>query len=596
MKIVISGHRGAGKTSLLRRLQKVFNVFTFVDLDQRIEEVTTKSISALFQQHGEAGFRKIELETYQSLTATNLTVIAVGGGFPVDQISEDDLVIFVRRISDSAGRLFLNRPRLKPEISPLQESLELFAPRQDRFLQRADFIYHMPEGMDLAGSSLFDVESALFSKIFSFVTKESTPSTALDIPQVFQLPKQMVHAIITLEPVVLQRPKRWQLFAHFANELGFFVELRDDLLTDTRIAEVIQEISPQQIVYSCRRIGAKPKTSWTSFAAVDWAVELGEVPEELLGLVEKLIVSCHNDDKEENISILRAKSPPHAKKKCSPLVNSFSELCLSEDENINFLPRSVEGRWRWYRLLRAQSQALNYYRYWQGSAADQASFFEMFSFIPKISAFAAVLGDPVQFSFSPVFHHQFFYERHTCMLPIQVREEEWDVAFATLKKLGLRWAAVTSPLKKLLFATVQKRGAGTEDFQSANTYCDSVCENTDQVGLKALLEIENSGDWVVWGGGGTLEMIRHLLPRANFVSVRGGSGRDLRPRQILWAAPRKEPMIFPPEEWHPETVVDLNYNSNSPGLEYALDCGARYVSGLRMFIAQAEAQQQIWSR
>lgn len=589
MKIIICGHRGVGKTSLLQRLQKTFYNFTFIDLDQKIEEVSALSTQDFFRLHGEPEFRKIELQTFHSLKPPSLIVIAVGGGFPVDQISQEDLVIFVQRDSDSAGRIFLNRPRLKSEVSALQESLDIFSSRQERFMRRADFVYSMQEGMELGGASLFQAEANLFAQVFSFAFPSSVTDEKLGI---IRCPSM----IITLEPIVLQRAKRWQLFCHLLKKLDFLVELRDDLLSVEQIQEVQKVVSPRQCVYSRRQQVAKSDVSWSSFAAVDWALELGDVPEELFSLGEKLIVSCHVNEKAKNLSLLREKSPPFAKMKSSPMVSSFSELLSDNDGDINFLPRSIDGRWRWYRLLRARLQPLNYYRYWQGSALDQADFFERICFVPKQSNFAAVLGDPIKHSYSPAFHHQFFHSFETCLLPIRVSESEWEEAFSLLKKLGLKWAAVTSPLKKDLFESVPNHGEQAKLFHAANTYCGSYCENTDQVGLKSLLEVENLQQWVVWGGGGTLEMIRHFLPDAKYVSVRGEVDRNLNPRQILWAAPRKQPMIFPPQEWRPEVVVDLNYNSNSPGLEYALNCGARYVSGLRMFIAQAEAQQKIWSR
>jgi shikimate 5-dehydrogenase len=53
---------------------------------------------------------------------------------------------------------------------------------------------------------------------------------------------------------------------------------------------------------------------------------------------------------------------------------------------------------------------------------------------------------------------------------------------------------------------------------------------------------------------------------------------------------------MPPKQWKPSILVDLNYTEDSPGREYALQVGAEYVSGLRMFQVQAEKQREFWLR
>jgi shikimate 5-dehydrogenase len=70
------------------------------------------------------------------------------------------------------------------------------------------------------------------------------------------------------------------------------------------------------------------------------------------------------------------------------------------------------------------------------------------------------------------------------------------------------------------------------------------------------------------------------------------------PKIVVWAvgATRQPACVWPPTEWQPEVVLDLNYSADSPGKQYAQRCGAHYYGGLAFFTAQAEAQRQFWQR
>jgi len=76
--VVLIGHSGSGKTSLGQDLAQRLGL-AFVDLDHAIEKKTNQSISELFENQGEATFRKVE---YQ-VALENLKpgqIIALGGG------------------------------------------------------------------------------------------------------------------------------------------------------------------------------------------------------------------------------------------------------------------------------------------------------------------------------------------------------------------------------------------------------------------------------------------------------------------------------------------------------------------------------------
>src|SRR4051812_4683821 len=106
------GHRGVGKTSFLKELNKDPEL-TCVDLDEEIEKQAGRTIATIFRA-GEASFRKLESQTLFNLVEAPIKgdlVVALGAGFE-GPLPPKARVIWLRRESDKAGRIFMNRPRL----------------------------------------------------------------------------------------------------------------------------------------------------------------------------------------------------------------------------------------------------------------------------------------------------------------------------------------------------------------------------------------------------------------------------------------------------------------------------------------------------
>ena len=81
--IYLVGFMGAGKTTVGRLLADRLG-WNFVDLDQEIEAETQQPIAEIFDQRGEAEFRRLEREALrrrvQAIECGRPTVMAVGGG------------------------------------------------------------------------------------------------------------------------------------------------------------------------------------------------------------------------------------------------------------------------------------------------------------------------------------------------------------------------------------------------------------------------------------------------------------------------------------------------------------------------------------
>ena len=84
IRIFLTGYMGAGKTTLGKAFARELGL-TFIDLDWYIEERFHRSISDLFHERGEDGFRQLErnmLHEAGEFDEFEDVVISTGGGTP----------------------------------------------------------------------------------------------------------------------------------------------------------------------------------------------------------------------------------------------------------------------------------------------------------------------------------------------------------------------------------------------------------------------------------------------------------------------------------------------------------------------------------
>lgn len=82
--IVLTGFMGTGKTTVGTLVADKIG-WSFRDTDDEIVERTGRTIPDIFEQDGEAAFRRIERAVCQSLAARTGLVIATGGGMLMDE-------------------------------------------------------------------------------------------------------------------------------------------------------------------------------------------------------------------------------------------------------------------------------------------------------------------------------------------------------------------------------------------------------------------------------------------------------------------------------------------------------------------------------
>lgn len=568
MLFALIGHRGVGKSKLLKRISSYYSTIErkciCVDLDERIER--NESISEIFKTKGEDHFRRKEWENFEKIVSEHSPTdcpiyISLGAGFPVEKLKEDIFKIWICRSTDSLGRVFFDRPLVRKE-DPREDYFLLFQEREKKFEKHCDEILFLKEG------------------IF-----ESSPSEEVFL----SLKERKVGGIRTLYPFDFKNLKQ---FYEKRKSWNTLFEIRDDILSGSLIAEAFQVIPKEKILYSLR----SSKKNYES-QLVDWALENGP-PSSFDGKVD--IISSHTGSISD---FNKYEKKFHIK--FSPEINSYKELLSGfywwqeDKENRSFLPRSKTGKWSWFRLFMKDKMLVNFFK--EFPSQNDQPFLKDWLEVNKCDRFGAVLGNPIEHSWSPEYHRSFFKKRDMSFYSINLEEEEWEEALEVLKKIGLCFSAVTSPLKKSAFSSAKNRKE--IPYNSVNTLAlqgnDFLGFNTDIEGFKKIKEDFGGKKISVWGGGGTRVVLEDFLGESDFYSGRTGKlirGNDISPEVVIWGigSSRMKNCQFPPDSWHPEYVVDLNYTQDSPGRDYALRCGGKYISGEEFFFLQAEAQRKLW--
>lgn len=574
---LLVGHRGAGKTSYLKSVAKFAEVHRLqvdaIDLDEEIARQSgVDQVGEVFSRLGEAEFRELEVKTFENLNlkTDRSTLIALGAGFS-GPLPQGMPVVWIRRLTDPLGRSFLNRPRLNSLVSPVEEYLERFAAREDGYRRQSTDQLILPEGY--------------VSGLEEFVL---TPST-------WKLPFEL-----TLSAKHVQN---WNDF--WAKRLFWqlrHLEVRDDLLSAADQAKVLETLPSEKTIYS-RRVtkGQSPKG-----IMVDWPLELGPAS------MTPQIFSLHEKTQSLKQALDKLRGPAVLKAALS--VDDFEELreghewWLEAPRQRAFLPRSVNGRWRWYRSLFGRRMPIHYFREDEGSAADQPLLWQevLQPDLQDEKGFAAVLGSPVEHSRSPLEHLEFFKKLDMPFVAVDVAESEFAQAIQVLAGMGMRFAAVTAPLKKLAFAVATDSTPEAELTQAANTLSFSgtsvKAHNTDVLALMKIKQNLPQGlDKVwLWGGGGVKTSVKVVWPEAVEVAARvGDRAADFAggaPDLVIWATGRVRDFRWPSASVKPRLILDLNYSEDSPGLEWAVRENLNYKSGIEMFHLQAQAQREFWRR
>ena len=120
-RIILVGYMGSGKTTVGKALSKDTGLM-FYDLDWYIESRLRKSVSQIFAERGEEGFRKIEYNMLHEVAEFEDVIISCGGGTPcffdnMDYLNQQGDVVYLKASPDTLYKHLLmakvERPLLK---------------------------------------------------------------------------------------------------------------------------------------------------------------------------------------------------------------------------------------------------------------------------------------------------------------------------------------------------------------------------------------------------------------------------------------------------------------------------------------------------
>ena len=141
-RVILIGYMGSGKTTVGKALSKETGMM-FYDLDWYIESRMRKSVSQIFAEKGEEGFRKIEYNMLHEVAEFEDVIISCGGGTPcffdnIDYLNQQGEVVYLKASPETLYKHLLmakiERPLLKDKSAD-----ELIAYITEHLKQREPF-------------------------------------------------------------------------------------------------------------------------------------------------------------------------------------------------------------------------------------------------------------------------------------------------------------------------------------------------------------------------------------------------------------------------------------------------------------------------
>jgi len=141
-RIILIGYMGSGKTTVGKALSKATGMM-FYDLDWYIESRMRKTVSQIFAERGEEGFRQIEHNMLHEVAEFENVIISCGGGTPcffdnMDYLNQQGDVVYLKATPETLYKHLMmakvERPLLKDKTPE-----ELIAYITDHLKERAPF-------------------------------------------------------------------------------------------------------------------------------------------------------------------------------------------------------------------------------------------------------------------------------------------------------------------------------------------------------------------------------------------------------------------------------------------------------------------------
>lgn len=145
-RIVLIGFPGSGKSTVGKTLARAFG-YTFIDLDEEIEQRYHTSIPVFFDKFGENAFRACEHAVLKDSLQKENIVLATGGGAPcffdaMQLINENSLSIYIQLSPKSLFHRLINAKKKRPLVKnktpeELLHYIEETLPKREEYYTQA---------------------------------------------------------------------------------------------------------------------------------------------------------------------------------------------------------------------------------------------------------------------------------------------------------------------------------------------------------------------------------------------------------------------------------------------------------------------------
>ena len=144
--VSLTGMMGVGKSFIAERLQEKLEGFSVIDTDFLVEKKVDKTIPQIFEQDGEAVFRRVEHQVIEEVFKSENQIVSLGGGafcFENNReiIKQNSFVIYLKAEPETLlNRLKSseNRPLLKDDFG-LEKITKIVHERENKYAL-ADYV------------------------------------------------------------------------------------------------------------------------------------------------------------------------------------------------------------------------------------------------------------------------------------------------------------------------------------------------------------------------------------------------------------------------------------------------------------------------
>ncbi len=125
-RIFLIGFMGSGKSTLGSKLARQIG-YDFVDMDDLVEETAGMTVPGIFNEHGEAVFRKWEHDILKELCLKEKIIVSTGGGAPchndmMQLMNEHGASIYIRLSPEALKNRLLHSKTERPLIKGKSET------------------------------------------------------------------------------------------------------------------------------------------------------------------------------------------------------------------------------------------------------------------------------------------------------------------------------------------------------------------------------------------------------------------------------------------------------------------------------------------